>query len=150
MTLPAGELRTGRDRPIRLEGLEAEIATRSDDSGGSVDEARAFEDRERLHRDVELETVERRAECGVPVLRVALDGRGGHPEAPEIGGQLTSLQCSLGRAFRPVALSVELWDRTDVLGRRTATTGDHNAKDEEQTPGPHPLQASEGLTLPRC
>src|SRR6186997_2957514 len=40
--LPARKLGAGCERPVRLERLEAQVATRPDDRSGSVDESRAL------------------------------------------------------------------------------------------------------------
>jgi hypothetical protein len=140
-TLPAPELCARCDRPVRLERLEAQVAAGRHDRRSFVDESRTLEDRQRLYGDVERESVERLVERSVSVLRVALDGRSRHVEASEIGGEPSPLQSSLRGVLRPIALTVELWNRPDWLGRsvgRAAAADQRNAERKgKQTPEPH-------------
>jgi hypothetical protein len=113
--LPAGELCPSCKRPVRLERLEAEVAAGPHDRGRSVDEPRTLLNSDGLLRDIELEPVDRFVDCGISVLRETLDGGGGHAEAPEVGGQFPPLQFSFGGVLRPIALTVGLWNRPDLL-----------------------------------
>ena len=103
--------------------------------------------RDELLRNVELEPVDRAVDRGVSLLRVALDGGGGHAQTPKIAGQRPPLLLPLGGKLRAVTLVVALRRPPDRGGPgrigRPSTTGKRNAeRDENQTPGLHRSQAS--------